>query len=1013
MSTSLLSPLTKANTEAMNALARIRRSRTDRSTAKRRSTAQLCWPNPQVSVGRFIVKIGRESCWEAIGPARTAFLTLGPEIKTYLDNYSEPLPSWVTWSIYMVGGAPETASPVIIFCCEEATHRREVRNTIRESRLLDAYPGIALKHLPRAPDYNQLVQLALQMDSSECFIEGPRENVGSQPLIFSASHYVGPGSQLLVRGCETSTVQKATLGGILRVSEKYYCMTAAHVFEQSPNSPTPTGEAETELCFSDSDMDDDLEGENVEMTSRGSLSPRPSMSVDEWESISLPSTRSSSMSSQNPIALDINSQPQTQTGSTPEWVEESLHLSTPDQYLNFSPPSSIGNVALSSIDGQHPELDYALLDIPIGFVSRLNAFEPVLAADNTDCPPSSPDSTGVFAVTASAGYLQGWMSGTPSYMRLPNARSYQEVYSVQLNGPLDKGDCGSWVVDRESGTFRGHIVAGSPGSGTAYIIPSHKIFDDIEKRLMHRPVVVSGTEQAERSVPVASSDPFTLDLASFHPRRLSGIPEHNLPERDELPEYSESSGPTARNRTWPSDESTFEDEQGPAGNSTSGSQSLSKSLVQSQVGARGAARPLSGKEAMRSDKGGLDIAAAKDLTIRFRKILSSKRMDELSASKAHSALTHPGASNSSVDDPPLPPSYSSLRNVPLIPAPPRDSRSIKFRNMLVTLSSMPTKWENPGLLDEALRSVPLDAIYSQAEEESQLLQAEAESLGPDLKPAWGYQDCVARAMLRWFKRSFFTWVNNPTCTNCMSPTTAWGMANPTPEEQVCGALEVELYRCTNAGCEKYERFPRYKDAFVLLQTRRGRVGEWGNCFGMLCRSVGCRVRWVWSSEDHIWVEVFSTHRNRWIHVDPCEEAWDKPRLYTEVWGKKIAYCIAFSIDGATDVTRRYVQSPAWAAERTRCSEQELLHIMDEIKLLRREKISKEDRFGLAGEDMKEARELRGYVIRSLVAQLLQLSPRHLLEGAAQDVDAEENKAQNKSTSIETEVPHWVQARRTP
>lgn len=852
------------------------------------------WRNPERSVGRFICKVGKDSIWEAQGDALDAFKDLAPSIKDYLDHCVEPISSWVTWSIYMMGSAVCSAKPTIIFCCEVVLHRREVRNIIKNSGILDRYPGVKTGHMPRAPDFDQLVALSPGVEACnevKVYLNRPRSPYNEENMPVEAL-----GTEIIIEGFNNDMrySAKATVGGVIQVGNKYFYTTAAHAFQYDIA-------AIDQDTVSDNDSSDDFEDDcfSFDGDSEAGLDDEPS--VPSSSCAGIPST-------------------------TTYRVEESGLLTKGKIICAATYPRKFdydGEIFLAPLERPESGLDYALLEV----TNPRHCSENVITRFPCHLPPIEvnslatevPNQTPIVAITSPfGGGISGTLYPTPSYLRAPGSKKFQEVLTAKLQVQVERGACGSWIVNAKTGCLYGHIVAGSPQSGMIFVMPFNKVFGDIESH-----------------VGVAPEFPLSLDDRSQQAINTSKSHDAN--------------GCEIR--------------------ISRGKQGVTTDISLDEIGLQGQLAP--GEPQNFGD----NADWIEQLRNQFEQRMKAKQLHRLVTTWLASRNILDEGKGSDIDSietqhcrlessPRAPPPYSaaSLLTGPLS----HDRKPYKFRNLLVSLSLVPLKWENPDALDDALTNVPLDRIYSEALDELRTFTGIAMSINAP-RLAWGHQDCVIRALLRWFRRSFFTWVNNPCCDRCAAQTLALGLREPTPEESAHGALRVELYECNQCG--QMVRFPRYSDVWVLMRTRRGRVGEWVNCFGMLCRALGSRVRWVWNAEDHVWVEVYSEHAKRWVPVDPCEESWDEPGLYTEGWGKRMSYCIAFSSEGATDVTRRYVRAPENGLARERCPEPVLLHIVDEIRGLRRANMTEDDKIRLRREDDMEEKELQGYTIESLLSRL--------------------------------------------
>uniref|UniRef100_A0A8C8JB00 Peptide-N(4)-(N-acetyl-beta-glucosaminyl)asparagine amidase n=1 Tax=Oncorhynchus tshawytscha TaxID=74940 RepID=A0A8C8JB00_ONCTS len=273
---------------------------------------------------------------------------------------------------------------------------------------------------------------------------------------------------------------------------------------------------------------------------------------------------------------------------------------------------------------------------------------------------------------------------------------------------------------------------------------------------------------------------------------------------------------------------------------------------------------------------------------------------------------------------PVTASATALASAPASAAaqgPPVIESSMIFLTTLQSNFQHVMEYENSELQQKALGVIPHQQLTTTAKEKLQ----QAKQADPDCNLS--EEDLLVLELLRWFKGDFFSWVDCLPCNHCGGPTQSSGPLAPSTEDLRWGAQRVENHHCQ--ACNHSTRFPRYNNPEKLLETRRGRCGEWANCFTLCCRALDLEARYIWDSTDHVWTEVYSASQHRWLHCDSCENACDKPLLYEIGWGKKLDYVLAFSKDQVVDVTWRYsCYHPEVLSRRNKVQEPWLLYTIN-------------------------------------------------------------------------------------
>lgn len=439
--------------------------------------------------------MGRRMCFRATGPALDAFTRFSKDIEEYLNKFSDALPETVLRTPCMIGTKEKNLRPAVLFSSSDQDAREKARKCIQESGILQR-EGFLSMTCNRPPEFPTLMTLTMDetehtapgSSSTHCITLRPlvRGSFATQISIFDATD-------------DRKQLATATGGGILEWGKRRFLMTAAHAFQTGEKTSLFKDDSNCDFeyesngdDFSDEDGDEDDDDEMVDPTSRGSKTSEEDES-DTQRSISagLSSTSSASLATRilpKPVKRTLQIDPPadraTKSSST-SGVWTSIRQSRPAPSTEETLCSLKGPFA-SSIASPSPLLDYALIEITGHQLDVGDVYLPYLSEDGPLLEKRKAvemnGPSNIIALTASKGSIKGRLTGIPSFGTAPNSTLSQELWTVHLDGKLEKGDCGCWIVDAATGAVYGHIIAGSPGTGIGLIAPLKHVFNDLVER---------------------------------------------------------------------------------------------------------------------------------------------------------------------------------------------------------------------------------------------------------------------------------------------------------------------------------------------------------------------------------------------------------------------------------------------------------------------------------------------------------------------------------------------------
>ncbi|WQF79168.1 hypothetical protein CDEST_04182 [Colletotrichum destructivum] len=460
------------------------------------------WPYAPESTGKHLglLDVGNKKInyFAAQGSARSIFQRLSRDLCSYLECNVEELQesdAHIGLSLYMVGKQAERSKPIVMLVSEDAVLRKTAFRSVRDkSGILRRCPGFELGHMPLQAEFQDFRPLAA--DSTDlCLFQQPTGD--SSVGIVVDDHVDSTCKKLISREAKGDEIEHrlATSGGLILYKGMYMLHAVNHFLGTSgkqvanqylleedvaPETGCSTDEENECEITGWSDFEDDEGIDLADSTSQGSASPR----IVEFEDVLLPKSDMGDLDDSDdsdgypdslPSIISVNAMPDL----TPK--SEVLFSNSVTRQSNSRTRWVIeaGRIVMSSRD-----LDSALVQVQpstledLGYDGRSVTDFAIPLQDYAKHIEPGPRDAEIELETSSGVFIRGLINGTPSFFRLPDSKKFVEVYTVNLKSPLKYGDCGTWVwsADLETKKLFGHVVAGSPTTGLALVMPAHRVF---------------------------------------------------------------------------------------------------------------------------------------------------------------------------------------------------------------------------------------------------------------------------------------------------------------------------------------------------------------------------------------------------------------------------------------------------------------------------------------------------------------------------------------------------------